>query len=163
MDSGSSKYICSKCHIEKDPHGFYPSQLGKVCKDCFNMYPSQCRKRGYETEVDGESSSSVSESLEASLYIFCNPLIPGMVKIGRASCPVARAQSMSQSHPFHLTVFQTYYQMGFLESTVHRRLSDRRVASGPGREWFHASPDEADIIVRASLLEHKWSQAVSQA
>ena len=156
MDTESFKYICSKCHTEKDAHDFYPSQLGKVCKDCFNMYPSQCRKRGYEPDVDGELSSSASESSETSLYIFCNPLIPGMVKIGRALCPVSRAQAMSSSHPFSLTVCSTYGQMGFLESTVHRRLADRRVTSGMGREWFYASPEEADLIVRATLLEHKW-------
>ena len=63
---------------------------------------------------------------------------------------------MSSSQPFSLTVFQTYYQIGFLEATVHRRLADRRVTSGMGREWFYASPEEADIIVRATLLEHKW-------
>ncbi len=162
MDIGSSK-VCVLCQVEKGPDGYYQSAGGRCCKECVKLKARLSRKRACEPEDDTSSSPVEYNHSETSLYIFCNPLIPGMVKIGRASCPVARAQSMSQSHPFHLTVFQTYYQMGFLESTVHRRLSDRRVASGPGREWFHASPDEADIIVRASLLEHKWSQAVSQA
>ena len=126
------------------------------------MFPSACRKRVYEPEMTSDASSSPSEPSETSpgmsLYIVRNPLTPNMVKIGRAACPVARAQSMSQSHPFSLTVFQTYYQMGFLEATVHRRLADRRVTSGPGREWFEVSPDEADLIIRATLLERKWGQ-----
>jgi hypothetical protein len=162
MDNVSLR-ICSKCHIEKNQDSFY-RQNCNICKTCWN--PCTIRKRAYEPELGNESRSSLDEqrgeSSETSLYIFCNPLIPGMVKIGKASCPVARAQSMSQSHPFHMTVFQTYYQMGFLESTVHQRLSDRRVTSGPGREWFWASPDEADIIVRATVLEHKWHSVVSQ-
>ena len=165
MDSGNS-IVCSKCHIEKGPDGFYPSQRSKVCKECWRLYGRVSQKRPHEPELDDDSSPSSGEqrgeSADASLYILCNPLIHDMVKIGRASCPVARAQYLSQSHPFCLTVFQTYYQMGFLEATVHRRLADRRVTTGPGREWFHASPDEADIIVRATLLEHKWRQ-VSQA
>ena len=164
MDSESSK-VCALCQFEKGPDGFYTK--GRCCKECVKLKVRLSRKRAYEPDEDSSSpgeqmGESAGESTNASLYIFCNPLINDMVKIGRAACPVARAQSMSQSHPFRHTVFQTYYQMGFLEATVHRRLADRRVTSGPGREWFHASPDEADIIVRATLLEHKWRQ-VSQA
>jgi hypothetical protein len=157
--------MCTKCHIEKGPSGFYESQKGKgsVCKECIKQQMRMNRKRAIEVERDtseADLSASPSEPSEksTSLYILVNPLIPGMVKIGRASCPLSRAQSMSQSHPFSLTVFQSYHQMGFLESTVHRRLAERRVASGPGREWFHATPDEADLIIRATVLEHKFSQ-----
>jgi hypothetical protein len=167
MKSGYSK-MCTKCHIEKSPSGFYESKQGSVCKECIKQQVRMNRKRAIEVEQDaGEAdlSSSSSEPSEksASLYILVNPLISGMVKIGKASCPLSRAQSMSQSHPFSLTVFQSYYLMGFLESTVHRRLAERRVASGPGREWFHVTPDEADLIVRATILEHTWNSVVGQA
>ena len=168
MNSNGCSKMCTKCHIEKSPSGFYESQKCNICKECLKQQMRLNRKRVIEVEQEtseADLSSSPSEPSEksASLYILVNPLISGMVKIGRASCPLSRAQSMSQSHPFSLTVFQSYYQMGFLESTVHRRLAERRVASGPGREWFQASPDEADLIVRATILEHKWSSAVSQA
>jgi len=163
MDNVGSK-VCALCQVEKGPDGYYSQ--GRCCKECVKLKVRLGRKRAYEPDLGNESSSSLDEQMgkssDTSLYIFCNPLIPGMVKIGKASCPVARAQSMSQSHPFHMAVFQTYYQMGFLESTVHQRLSDRRVTSGPGREWFWASPDEADLIVRATVLEHKWHSVVSQ-
>jgi hypothetical protein len=167
MDNGSSK-MCSKCHIEKSPDGFYESQKCRICKECKKQHERMKRKRAIEveedtSEVDLSSSSSEPSEKSASLYILVNPLISGMVKIGRASCPLSRAQSMSQSHPFSLTVFQSYYQMGFLESTVHRRLAERKVASGPGREWFHVTPDEADLIVRATILEHRWNSVVGQA
>ena len=155
MDNESSK-ACAMCQIEKGPDGYYQSAGGRCCKECVKLKARLARKRACETEDDTSSSPAEQTHAETSLYIFCNPLIPGMVKIGRASCPVARAQSMSQSHPFCLAVFQSYYQMGFLEATVHRRLADRRVTSGMGREWFYASPEEADLIVRAILLEHKW-------
>ena len=163
MDNVGSK-VCALCQVEKGPDGYYST--GRCCKECVKLKARLGRKRAYEPDLGNESSSSLDEqrgkSSDTSLYIFCNPLIPGMVKIGKASCPVVRAQSMSQSHPFHMTVFQTFYQMRFLESTVHQRLSDRRVTSGPGREWFWASPDEADLIVRATVLEHKWHSVVSQ-
>ena len=142
------------------------TQRANVCRKCWKMYyPGTIRKRPCEPELVDDSSSSSSEPSEksVSLCVFVNPLIPGMVKIGMALCPVTRAQSMSQSHPFCLTVFQTYYQMGCLESTAHRRLSDRRVTSGPGREWFWATPDEADLIVRPTILEHMWKSVVCQA
>ena len=164
MDDGSSK-VCALCQVEKNPDDYYQTAKGRCCKECVKLKARLSRKRACEPEDDTSSSPGEQrgELAEASLYILCNPLLPGMVKIGKASCPIARAQSMSKSHPFYLTIFQSYYQMGCLESTVHRRLSDRRVTSGPGREWFWASPDEADLIVRATILEHKWSSAVSQA
>ena len=155
MDNESSK-ACAMCQIEKGPDGYYQSAGGRFCKECVKFKARLARKRACGTEDDTSSSPAEHNHSETSLYIFCNPLIPGMVKIGRASCPVARAQAMSSSHPFSLTVCSTYGQMGFLESTVHRRLADRRVTSGMGREWFYASPEEADLIVRATLLEHRW-------
>ena len=164
MDSGSSR-VCALCQVEKGQDGYYPNN--RCCKECVKLKVRLSRKRAYERELGNESSSSPDEqrgeSSETSLYIFCNPLIPGMVKIGKALCPLSRAQSMSQSHPFSLTVFQSYYQMGFLESTVHRRLAERRVASGPGREWFHVTPEDADLNVRATILEHTWNSVVGQA
>lgn len=159
MDTESSK-VCALCQIEKPPEGYYQTAKGRCCKECVKLKVRLSRKRAYEVEDDSSAPGEqmgTSESPDASLYILCNPLLPGMVKIGRAACPVARAQKLSESHPFHLTVFQSYYQMGCLESKVHHKLAHRRVTSGPGREWYHASPDEADLIVRATLLEHRWS------
>jgi hypothetical protein len=54
------------------------------------------RKRVIEVEEDtseADLSSSSSEPSEksASPYILVNPLMSGMVKIGRASCPFSRA------------------------------------------------------------------------
>jgi hypothetical protein len=160
MDNGSSK-VCSKCHVIKGDSDYHPSRRGSVCKECYNrQYREQQREKRLLIASEAASSASSSDgsaSWGESLYIVSNPRIGGEVKVGRAACPTGRAQALSQGQNFTLELRHTYPQKGFLETTVHRRLAQWQVSDGPGREWFKLLPEQADVLVRAVILEHDLS------
>ena len=65
------------------------------------------RKKPHDsTETNEDSSVAMLEPAkeEDALYVMENPLLPGIVKIGRSSDPEERARQMSTSHPFRLRV-----------------------------------------------------------
>ena len=49
-------------------------------------------------------------------------------------------------------------QKGFLEKTLHQKLKRRRVEEVAGVEWFKVSVDQADILIRAAILEDELSK-----
>jgi len=110
-------------------------------------------RRGRLRPQDTPESTETADSL----YIMENSLLPGIVKIGRSTNPEERAKQLGASHPFRLTVQYSYGGKGFLEKTLHNRLKHRRVDGGNGREWFRISPEQADILVRGSIVEHELS------
>ncbi len=87
-----------------------------------------------------------------------NPRIAGEVKIGRSTNPEERAKSLSAGNNFCLAVRQTYEEKGFLEKTLHHRLKRRRVEEGAGVEWFRVSVEQADLLIRAAILEDELSK-----
>jgi hypothetical protein len=93
-----------------------------------------------------------------SLYIMENPRIPGEVKIGRSQNPEERAKQLSAGNNFRLVVRRSYGEKGFLEKTLHQKLKRRRVEEGAGIEWFKVSVDQADILIRAAILEDELSK-----
>ena len=136
---------CQKCNTEKRISDYYPSR--HHCKTCVLEVG---RKRRQCDRDASESDSTWGESL----YILSNPRIGGEVKVGRAACPTGRAQILSNGQNFTLDVNHTYAHRGYLETTVHRRLAPWLVNEGPGREWFRLLPEQADVLVRAAILEH---------
>jgi prophage antirepressor-like protein len=97
-----------------------------------------------------------SEPVEGdALYVMVNPLLPNMVKIGRSICPEARAKELSKSQPFQIAVCYQYNDYGFLERLLHGRVSKTCVVGGRGREWFAITPTQADLMIRAAILEHQ--------
>ena len=64
---------------------------------------------------------------------------------------------MSNGQNFTMEVNHTYADRGYLETTVHRRLAPWLVNEGPSREWFRLLPEQADVLVRAAILEHDLS------
>ena len=90
-----------------------------------------------------------------ALYIMLNPLIPHMIKIGRSIEPEGRAKDLSKSQPFLIVVCYRYNGYGFLERVIHGKLSKRCVVGGRGREWFSIEPHQADLLIRAAILEHQ--------
>ena len=140
---------CLKCNAEKRLSDYYPGR--QHCKTCVLEVAAQRRQR------DREAAESVSESDSTwgeSLYILSNPRIPGELKVGRAACPTGQAQTLSNGQNFTLDINYTYAHRGYLEPTVHRRLAPWLVNEGPGREWFRLLPEQADVLVRAAILEH---------
>lgn len=87
------------------------------------------------------------------LYVLQNPLIPGIIKIGRAACPVRRAWELSTCQPFELVVCSSYAGWGFLERILHAKLKHKRVEGGRGREWFSVEPWQVDVLVKAAIVE----------
>ena len=79
--------------------------------------------------------------------------------MGRAACPTGRVQILSNGQNFTLDVNHTYAHRGYLETTVHRRLAPWLVNDGSSREWFSLSHEQADLLVRATILEHELNQA----
>ena len=53
-----------------------------------------------------------------------------------------------------MQVNYTYECKAYLETAAHRRLAPWQVSAGPGREWFRMLPEDADLIIRALILEH---------
>ncbi len=84
-----------------------------------------------------------------------NSLLPGIVKIGRSCNPEERAKQLSTSQPFRVVVERSYGGKGFLEKTLHDRLKHRRIEGGGGREWFQISAEQADILIKASIVDHE--------
>ena len=93
------------------------------------------------------------ESADA-LYIMSNSLLPDMIKIGRSINPEDRARQLGASHPFRIKVECSYGGKGFLEKTLHDRLKHRRVEGGLGKEWFRLRPEQADTLIRASIVDN---------
>ena len=154
---------CSKCQEDKPLDAFYKhsgkqSGLQSYCKSCTCTANAQnARKRRNDPEdVLPESDLSICEG--DSLYIMSNSLLPDMVKIGRSVNPEERAKQLGASHPFRLAVEFSYGGKGFLEKTLHDRLKHRRVEGGHGREWFRLTAEQADVLVRASVVDHELSK-----
>ena len=163
MKRGSSK-VCSKCHVLKDMSEYHPSLKGSICKECYNKQQREqqrekrlSKRLSSASEAGSSASSSDHSTWGESLYILTNPRIPGELKIGRAACPVGRAQQLSQGQNYTLEVNHAYPQKGFLESTVHRRLAPWQVTTGHSREWFKLLPEQADVLIRAAILEYDLS------
>ena len=145
MSLASAK-ICQTCREEKRLSDYYPGK----CKTCV-LEASRVRRQRARDAAASESSD-VSESIWGeSLCVLTNPRVPGEVKVGWAACPLGRAQQMSSGHNFTLDVTHTYARQGSLETAVHRRLAPYKVPCG-SREWFSLQPEQADLLVRATIL-----------
>jgi hypothetical protein len=162
---------CIMCMLDLPKDQFYRDsyshdKLRTKCKDC-------CKKQYAErmnklTALRSEQSESepiveqlaVTESAQVgskddSLYIITNPLIPNMVKIGRAANPYVRAHDLSRSQPFQLVVSKVYPKWGLLEKAIHRRLKAQQVTTGRGTEWFTVDERQVEVIIEATILEFK--------
>ena len=150
----TSTKTCRKCREERRLSNFYPGR--QHCKPCVLNKDRERRQR------NRDAASQISDASEStwgeSLYVLTNPRLPGEVKVGRAAYSLGRAQQMSAGHNFTLDVTHTYAHRGSLETAVHRRLAPYQVQCG-SREWFGLEPQQADLLVRATILEHDLSQA----
>jgi hypothetical protein len=147
--------VCIECQETLPVDVFYANRNGRhnVCKKCWkDRYPKE--KRATE-DASNETEHQVSPD---ALYILENPRIPGEVKIGRSQNPEERAKALSAGNNFRLAVKQTYEEKGFLEKTLHNRLKRRRVEEGAGIEWFRISVEQADLLIRAAILEEELSK-----
>ena len=165
---------CPKCQTEKSLDDYWVNNTRKDgrqgwCKACYSDRERESwkaiklkRKREEEAGVDSESempceSEPVKEepkNTNDSLYIFSNPILPGVLKIGRSVSPETRCKSLSTSQPFIIQIIATYGGLGFLERAIHLKLHSKRVTSGPGLEWFKIEPWQADLIIRGTALEY---------
>ena len=133
-----AKRRCQTCQESLPFDDFYKNSTGKdgfflSCKTCCCL-----RKR---------------KERHDSLYIMENPRIPGEIKIGRSQDPEERAKQLSVGQNFRIVLKRSYGEKGFLEKTIHQRLKSRRVDEGTGTEWFKVSVDQADLVIRAAILE----------
>ena len=143
--SEASSKVCADCHEKLLVDTFYACASNKdgrqnVCKKCW-------KDRYGKTDQPSDA-----------LYILENPRIPGEIKIGRSMNPEERAKGLSAGNNFRLAVKHTYEEKGFLEKTLHNRLKRRRVEEGAGIEWFRISVEQADLLIRAAILEEELSK-----
>jgi hypothetical protein len=156
--SEASSKVCAECQENLPVDAFWVCRLRldgrhNVCKKCWkDRYPKE--KKAIE-DASNETEQPVSPD---ALYIMENPRIPGEVKIGRSTNPEERAKSLSAGNNFRLAVKQTYEEKGFLEKTLHHKLKRRRVEEGAGVEWFRVSVEQADLLIRAAILEDELSK-----
>jgi hypothetical protein len=115
-----------------------------------------------ENSDESVEFAAIEEYFPDSLYIMENPRIPGEVKIGRSQNPEERAKHLSAGNNFRLNVKHTYEEKGFLEKTLHHRLKRRRVEEGAGVEWFRVSVEQADLLIRAAILEAELSKETTE-
>ena len=156
MSLASAK-TCKNCREEKRLSDYYPGS--NKCKTC--TLEASRNRRQRDRDAASESSDASESIWGESLYVLTNPRIPNEVKVGRAACPLGRAQQMSSGHNFTLDVTHTYARQGLLETAVRRRLAPYKVPCG-SREWFSLEPEQADLMVRVTILEHELSQRLSR-
>ncbi len=179
---------CTECNAQKENSQFYkksegysrPGSFMSRCKDCHNKYNEKYRSlnkdvikqriKAKRTQITTNNIQPAPEEPASaySLYVLRNPLIPGMVKIGKAKCAVSRALDLSVSQPFELLVCYAYSGWGGLETQMHHKLEHIRVTSGRGREWFWMEPENADMLIRAAILEREiatqaWTHSANHA
>ena len=165
--------VCTACGQDLPLSDYYENngRAASSCKECFKKRSRDQKARNRENifkDVPRSRSPprtpESSEDNADSLYIMSNPLIPGIVKIGRAGCPETRARNLSSSQPFRVKVEYVYKGMGFIERKIHARLSAANVQGGQGREWFYISPHQANAVIVGSLVEFECnSAAITQA
>ena len=116
--------------------------LETACRDCK-------RKGVKKRQLQDEGRAS----REHTLYVFLNPVLPGMVKIGRTSDVRARAYGLSACHPFTIQVCHEYPGFGFLEQIIHDKVRESRVTGFMTREWFNMSAEQAHAIISGTIAE----------
>ncbi len=122
-----------------------PSGLTSRCKDCscehHRLYYHEKRRMGDEPEP--AEPAVKKPRLEQDLYVMAMSTDPtGAVhglKVGRSSNIAQRAQTLSESMPFTISVLATFPGAGHLEKRVHSMLDETRNTAGRGREWFHVT------------------------
>ena len=151
---------CTKCSVFYALESFSTDNRTKDgkfvwCKSCQSSQQKTYRdeKKRLQEETNDQNDRLAPNS--DAMYVIINPRIPGEVKIGRSRDPESRAKCMSMSQNFRLSVIHSYPEKGFLEKTVHSRLSALCVEDVPGQEWFRLSHEQADAIVRAVVVEHE--------
>lgn len=117
-------------------------------------------KRGPPFQPISDSAASTVVPLAAErgpdgLYVIVNPLIPGMVKIGRAQHSATRTENLSRCQPFQVEVAHDYPTYGHLEHSIHTQNVHLRVEGGPGREWFWMEPEQADKLIHAAIADYE--------
>ena len=159
--SETSSKVCADCQENLPVETFYVCSTNKDgrqnrCKKCFQQTYKGRKKRLQDDNVTSdEAEQQISPD---ALYIMENPRIPGEIKIGRSANPEERAKALSAGNNFRLAVKRTYEEKGFLEKTLHNRLKRRRVEEGAGIEWFSISVEQADLLIRAAILEEELSK-----
>lgn len=126
MSLASAK-TCKNCREEKRLSDYYAGS--NKCKTCTLEASRDRRQRA--RDAASEFSDASESTWGESLYVLTNPRVPGEVKVGRAACPLGRAQQMSSGHNFTLDVTHTYAHQGLLETAVH---STPGGVEGPMRE-----------------------------
>ena len=165
-----SQTQCRKCFTHLTEDNLYPNQ-GYICRNCFGSMRKVGRPLGAcdkknrklrgsrpaEPQSESEGSYEVTEVLlpgrKDDLYLMANSRIPDEIKVGRSIDPPQRARDLHKSHNFRMQILKTYPCQGFLESTVHKRLSARRVTEGEGQEWFQVDVATIDMIVQGAMAE----------
>ena len=160
VENPASKKICANCRSEEHLEAFPSHPLTKDgrqtwCRKCLGLTKKK-RKPDEENQdkQPDDASDDISELVD-SLYVFTNPLVPNMLKIGRSFDPNKRAKKLATSHPYELVINYTYQRWGFLEKMVHNKLKEWRVNGGTGQEWFYIEPKQADILIKATAIEHE--------
>ena len=154
---------CVGCNQDLPASEFYtcPTRRDGLqirCKQCYceHIRSYRATKRpvaAVDASMDEPLQETQAEATGDYLYVLRNPLIPGMVKIGRAFCPTSRARQLSASQPFELLVCHCYAGYGHLEKTLHDKLKMLRIVGGRGREWFAIEPWQADALINAAIVE----------
>jgi len=176
MQGNNILKACRTCLNQLPRTEFYASMTCKdgllgACKKCHRQVLVQCRAKARLKDIAGraelmkqanafntDATTDASKAYAATLYIICNPLLPDMVKIGRADHPAHRARVMSGSHPFKLIVCHEYPGHGSLEGAVHDKIKHLRVVNGSSHEWFRLQAETADAVIRAAMEEWGLSQ-----
>ena len=144
LEIDEAKKMCQSCQEHLPYDDFYKNSTGRdgfflSCKTC-------CSNKKRKERHD-------------SLYIMENSRIPGEVKIGRSQDPEERAKQLSSGQNFRIVLKRSYGEKGFLEKTIHQKLKSRRVEEATGVEWFKVSVDQADILIKAAILEDEFAKS----
>jgi hypothetical protein len=88
--------------------------------------------------------------MEGWIYVFRNPGVPGLVKIGyTTNDPEQRAKEIDHTgvpHPFLIDYLLRIDEPRSIEQQVHQALSHKRVRKE--REWFNCTTEEAIVAIK---------------
>ena len=89
------------------------------------------------------------------LYIATRSDAPDVLKIGRSNDPSRRCSDLSTSQCFKVTPLAVFPKHGHCERVVHKKLAERRILGGRGKEWFRVSIADACAAISQALDEPK--------
>lgn len=113
--------------------------------------PNEEREPSPHRQLSELQASQDKEDDGDDLYIMRYSNDRTILKIGRSKNVEARRRQLQSGHNFFVETKAIFPKCGYLERTIHHQIRDRRCKSGPGREWFAISLEDAMCVISKAM------------